>query len=320
MRFDRVIASFSPDADANVFARLQQSDPVGGKCLSQILLNALKTVKDRNTDPRLLAEYRMDLTRTLKEMQKTLERHDGAGNPPFVEKVLSLAVDEVGKKDLAIFGNLVDNARLEPLGLVPVHDIHLPQTEGVCHRAATKWAGCEALGVPFKYEGMKAGKIEEKMEDFFDFFKNVVLQSMQSGNGADAGADSAYNHINKEWLGKFTDGTGVPHHDAVTVEKLNHARPSDYLGKRPLAKGESLIVAYRAVKPNGAVELSHSLAVSGGEDPKLMCTYLRHAYRFTGVDIGKVLEEAVAMRFPPDYTFQWSLARVKANPQATAHG
>ena len=307
MPFDRWIARFSPAADVNVFARLQESDPIGGKCLSQIIRNA---IAGQDIDPRLQARYEKHMGATLKAMQHAMENHDGPGNPPFVDKVLALAVDNVGKNDLAIFGNLAFHAKVEPLGFIAVRDLHLP-LDTACHRESTKWAGCQVVGAPFKYEGMNIDRIADKDAEYGVFFDASTREARKAGLGEQAGADIADEHFIRKWLADFKDANGDPHPNQVAVEPLQRGNPVEVLAQRPLKPGEVLIVSYEAMGPNGQMVGSHTMSLSAASDPpQLFDTNSRSVYSIERADLGSALERFVTAVTPKRHSLQWCMTRV----------
>jgi len=94
-----------PRGMAMVRQLIQQRDPAGAHCLGKIIANARSMMAVM--EPASRARCEASLARTFEVMDRAALNHRGAGLPPAIQKVIALAVANVGVYDLAIVGDLV---------------------------------------------------------------------------------------------------------------------------------------------------------------------------------------------------------------------
>jgi hypothetical protein len=301
-RLDTQIAAEFQNLDNSVFTRLQESDPVGAACLSRILGNGLRVIEQAETDPQQASMYRHRLKQTMAWIEASLK---GDHSPGFAHRMVSFAIRQVDQDDRAILAAHCQRSIAEPLGLTVADDIHLPpRGAGMCHRMATKWAGCKVVAKPFKLDAMNVARINEKHQEYLG-----AVATKPTAPGAPAGHSAANREFIRAWLGAFTDANGGKHKGSVNIGKPKYRPPSIDLAKKPLKNNEVAIFSVIARRPDGSAT-GHSFALSAGEPMQLMDPGINTIFNFNGkLDPGHVVEQYYRL-LVPDARLDWSVTRV----------
>lgn len=314
------LKSIVPSLNEGVWNRMSDHDPQGMQCLSRMVENGFSCDTYKNaTDPRLKAEYHNALFATLGRMEREFQ----SGDTSFCNHVANTARENVGRNDAAAFAHLSIQYDASKLGFVAERNLHMPQDTGVCHRESTKWAACQAVGVPFKYEGMNVEKIEKKHKAFVEShgaaIASVADPTMQ---GLSRAARQASNHAIQDWTAKFTDANGVAHRGEIDVSLTQRSSPSRALSQRPLGEGESMMVTLEVFMKDGSAK-AHTLAITGGDTPKLFDPGFQTEFQFKGRDFGVAVEQYVRQVWAdadPENRVNYSVTTLTAKAPHPMHG
>jgi hypothetical protein len=307
-----------PGSDPAVWRAMAQHDPVGMQAFGRMLLEAKNSPAYLDSkDKRLDMQNEFFMNTTLQRMHESFK----AGDPSFTDHVLGKVRSQYGNDGKVLLGNLSAQFEAKKFGLEATHDLRLPQDEGVCHRAATKWASCALTGSPFKYEGMNIDKIDAKFKAYGDSVTQAAGHARQTGGDVVGAVLQTDEAAVRAWTSKFTDANGVEHRGEIQAGPTLTMTPTEYLRQHPLGEGEGLMVSVKMFSPTKG-HSGHTMALVGGREPRFVDTGQETEFKVRNPDIGGALEQYVnqVVKSAPDAQLSFVLVPLKRTGAAQAQG